>query len=619
MDMTKKAIALIRTSTDRQQVEDQRKEVLEMAKAEGWSEDQIIVVGGVGASAIKVDEAYQANMQRVYDLIDEGNISAVYAWSVDRIGRDRLQLAKFRIKLTENKIQLVIKNPFPVRLLDDNGEENQAISMLFSINTENAIFEMKDRQAKFRRAKRGNAENGRFNGGKYVLFGYDLNETNHYILHADNAPIVRLAFELMASGKFSISGVCKEFRERGIKIYGSLPTDKFFSKLFKNTSYIGYNTGKSGLKRVYPKIISNELFEKVQDVLANNNTTISKAQKHYNFASLLIKCPECGRHFVRKKEKYACSHHVASSMKIKVGEKCSNSLAISVAQLDGLLWYVSTYRHYNYLKSMNDEKRAEIVEKILILKDKISEAENVLEGISIRQDKLDERYFSKGDMTEKRYDDLCASIMKDKEKTQNVILKYNEEISSLESLLNPSISDWLKNNDAIEEILKTEDEKMMYDIVHLHVSSVDLKRVKIADDVEGICGKKAVEIKIKYVLGDEQTFYYLPKIWNKELKIFSINGTKSEGVLYEPIIREESGKATTLSVKLRNCFRREIEKRLEGLNDTESMIAKKLIFDSLAQLTSYDETDPLQKAYMDIKSNSSYLKLMSKPWNIVSF
>ena len=41
-----------------------------MAIADGYSIEEIEVVGRAGASAIKVDEAYQENMNRVYELID---------------------------------------------------------------------------------------------------------------------------------------------------------------------------------------------------------------------------------------------------------------------------------------------------------------------------------------------------------------------------------------------------------------------------------------------------------------------------------------------------------------------------------------------------------------------
>ena len=82
-----KDIILIRTSTLRQDVDEQLKETIEFQSS--ISKNETIVVGGKGASAIKLDEQYLYNINRVYNLIEEGDIECVYAWSVDRIGRNR--------------------------------------------------------------------------------------------------------------------------------------------------------------------------------------------------------------------------------------------------------------------------------------------------------------------------------------------------------------------------------------------------------------------------------------------------------------------------------------------------------------------------------------------------
>ena len=216
--------------------------------------------------------------------------------------------------------------------------------MAFSIYIDQAIFEMQQKQARFKRSKKRNAENGKFSGGSKVLFGYDVDENGYYIPHKENAEIVKLAFELMASGNFSTIKLTKEFRDRGILIYGNKATDRFIQYLLKKTAYIGYMNNGS-YRRVYPRLISDELFNKVQGIIANNNTQQPKATKHYNFASLLITCPECGRHYVKSHEKYFCSKHKESEGKRKEDDKCGNSLAISIAHLDGLLWSVVCDMH----------------------------------------------------------------------------------------------------------------------------------------------------------------------------------------------------------------------------------------------------------------------------------
>ncbi len=90
----KKAICIIRTSTDRQHIEEQTAEVLQMAKADGFTDEDIEVIGKCGASAIKLDEAYMENLKLLYKRLESGDIDCVYAWAIDRIGRDEVTILK---------------------------------------------------------------------------------------------------------------------------------------------------------------------------------------------------------------------------------------------------------------------------------------------------------------------------------------------------------------------------------------------------------------------------------------------------------------------------------------------------------------------------------------------
>ena len=107
----KKAIAIIRTSTEQQEIDSQKAEVLSLATAAGYTIDEIEVVGKKGASAINVDEAYRENLIDVYELIESEHIEAVFAWAIDRIGRQEEILMQLKNRLISKKIQLVIKNP----------------------------------------------------------------------------------------------------------------------------------------------------------------------------------------------------------------------------------------------------------------------------------------------------------------------------------------------------------------------------------------------------------------------------------------------------------------------------------------------------------------------------
>ena len=94
----KKAIIIIRESTKAQEIDSQKQDIINYAIRDGYSLEEILIIGEAGASAIKLDETYLRNMQKVYDAIDNPNnsIECVYAWAIDRIGRNEEVLHKLK-------------------------------------------------------------------------------------------------------------------------------------------------------------------------------------------------------------------------------------------------------------------------------------------------------------------------------------------------------------------------------------------------------------------------------------------------------------------------------------------------------------------------------------------
>ena len=239
--MEKKVIALIRTSTVQQEVESQKQEVLSLILSDGYTLDEVEIVGNKGASAIKIDEAYQNNMNKVYELIEKiPSIKAVYAWSIDRIGRNEEILFKLKNFLAQKKIQLVIKNP-SLRLLEDDGTVNAGVELAFSLFATMAKQEMEQRKARFNRAKKRNAEAGKANRGLQIPFGYTINEESYFVINEEEADIIRLIFELHNTGKYSLNKLANELNERGYLHRGKKFKALFLRSVITSTLTTGYS------------------------------------------------------------------------------------------------------------------------------------------------------------------------------------------------------------------------------------------------------------------------------------------------------------------------------------------------------------------------------------------
>jgi DNA invertase Pin-like site-specific DNA recombinase len=396
-----KAIALIRTSTEAQEVESQRKELLEYAKSFGYSD--IVVVGG-HASAIKADEAYRQNIQKVYNLIQSEKIDCVFAWAIDRIGRWEEILMEFKNFLISNKVNLIIKEP-TLQLLNADGSVNSGMELTFTLFSTLAKQEMENKKARFRRAKKRNAEQSVFNGG-VVRYGYKVVDKK-IVPDEHDADVVRLAFTLYATGKYSCLTLTNELNERDL---GKTFTLRGVDQLLKSTAYIGY----SGQYNYIP-IIDKELFDKVQAVLKSNNWT--KQTKHQNLCSNLIICPVCGSHFSTNLKLYKCWRHAAQN------GACDNKVSISIDALDSLIWYlVKTY--YPTLAAGNKEEREAKAE---LLKTKIATLEKQQATFGKKRERIQDGY-ENGIYSKEKWSEKIAAINAEEIAHINKINKYKEEL-----------------------------------------------------------------------------------------------------------------------------------------------------------------------------------------------
>ena len=256
--MSAKIIILVRISTTRQEIETQKKELIELAVSDKYNKEDIIVIEGVGASAIKLNDIYLEEMQQLYKTIEENEIAAVYAWEISRIGRNEEILMKFKNFLIERKIQLVIKNP-SLRLLNNDGSVNNGIELAFSLFATMSKQEMQIKQERFKRAKARNKAEGKYNGGKIKL-GYRLDSNKHFIEDTEKAQLVRDMFDWYING-LSLNKIYDRLADMGI--YSSLKNfgGKRVGYILRDEAYIGNQT--------YPQIVNKDIFHKAQEILSN--------------------------------------------------------------------------------------------------------------------------------------------------------------------------------------------------------------------------------------------------------------------------------------------------------------------------------------------------------------
>lgn len=343
--MSKKCIIWVRCSTERQEIESQKKETIEYAQSLKF--DEFIVVGKLGASAYKVNKLYLQMIERMKELIlADKEIKAVVCWHLNRMARQEKMATDIKDFLVENKVQLYVREP-SIKLLKDNGEVDDGAELVYNIFSTMSKQQVKELRDKIKRAKKRDKALHKFIGGATLAFGYKVDENNMVVPDEKSAEIVNTIYNLYGTGEYSYTTLVKEINER----YGTNWGWYYMKNILDTTRY--YDETK------YPAIISKLQYEKAAQ--QRKNCTSRPAQsKHFHFANRLIKCPICGRGYTGNIRDYRCT---------KVLEHKDRATTISIPNLDGILWTIA--QHLESQKLLKTTAKDEYIKNKAVLEDKI--------------------------------------------------------------------------------------------------------------------------------------------------------------------------------------------------------------------------------------------------------
>ena len=376
-----KNILLIRTSTVKQEVESQKDELLKYVKSR--NNQEIVIVGGAGASAIKLDDYYVSNINKVYEIMETGD--TVWAWSVDRIGRNEEVLMQFKNRLIKAGVNLCIKEPC-LELFDSDGKVNSGIELAFSLFATMSKQEMERKKAQFKRAKKRNREEGKFNGGK-VMFGYTVDKDGYFVVEKETASVVEEIFKRYANEPVSCHYLAKDYHtllnQKNMRF-----TEIRINRMLKNEAYKGVG---------YPRIVSDELFDIVQGKLAEYRIKPRFRYKEHPYwcQGLLYE---------------VCDNGDAHRMRVKKSEVAymsyTESFSISINYFDSMVYEIIKKVIIDYNPSM---VLSELEKKNAAIRGRREILSKELEELSLRDEELDRKYFVEGTL-KLNYENLKKQI-----------------------------------------------------------------------------------------------------------------------------------------------------------------------------------------------------------------
>lgn len=237
---TKKAIAWVRCSTDKQHTTDEQfKAILAMANRDGFDAEHLKKLGREGASAIrhngKMSDEYTADRNELYNLIESGEYTTLYAWALDRLARDEKESMWLKWKCRDNGV--TIKTADGVKV---DTESNMSDDLIFFVKSMIAEDEMRKKQARFKMGKDINRSIGAYTGGR-VLFGYQLvakGNKKFFEINPEKAEVVRRVFNQHNNEGYSARRIARQLLAEGVVSHShELSAEAFVVKMLRQKRY----------------------------------------------------------------------------------------------------------------------------------------------------------------------------------------------------------------------------------------------------------------------------------------------------------------------------------------------------------------------------------------------
>ena len=223
--------------------------------------------------------------------IEKGEAQGIVSWNPDRIARNSIDGGKIIYLLDTGELQSL---KFPTHWFENTPQGRFMLSIAFG-------------QAKY---YVDNLSQNVHRGLKYKIkmgvwpalapWGYK-NDRNlkTVVLDPVKANVIKKAFELYATGKYTLHDMCMYFYENGIRERksGDPPETGTVRDVFKRPFYYGYMLYNGELyKGTHTPIITKDTFDKVQEIIKQRGWFHSKLyrKKTYDFAFTgLLKCHYC--------------------------------------------------------------------------------------------------------------------------------------------------------------------------------------------------------------------------------------------------------------------------------------------------------------------------------------
>ena len=446
------------------------KELIE--KNDKWTYVDGYVDEGLSGATTKKRESFHAMIADA----ERGKFDLIITKEITRFARNTLDSIQYTRQLLGYGVCVFFQND-NINTVDEDSE------LRLTIMAGIAQDELRKLSSRVKFGHQQAIKNGVVLGNSRI-FGY-VKKDGRLAIDESEAKMVRELFELYATDQYSMKQIENIFWDRGYRNHnGNKISHSTMSNTISNPKYKGYYVGnkvrvmdiftkkqkflppdewviyKDETGEIVPAIVSEELWDQANAVLARRSADVKNRQNKCNHANLLtgkLFCTHCGTAYYRKDAVYrgkSSSRWVCSS-KLKNGADSCPSFAINEREIKRVLFEVFSETYMSADKYIDDyielykstAFRQGAYQSIPSLKSKIEETEKKKEKLL--------QFSVEGKITDddfvKMYNKCEAEIKEAKEEIAALddemsrVEKTTKELRLIKSMIRQAAED-VKNN-----------------------------------------------------------------------------------------------------------------------------------------------------------------------------
>ena len=220
--MKKMTVALLRVSTNMQELNSQRESIEGYCKRNNIVIDKYIEEKGVSGYKTKLED--REGLQELINLALEDKLDTVVIMNQDRIGR-RLELLSFMAVMDEQNVKVISTTEGLLNVKNDDASDLMQIIKFWT-----ARAESKKTSQRVKSAKLHNSKNEKYNGGK-VNFGYKV-VNGKLVIDEEEADIIRNLYQTYIN--YGTKECIEYLKQFDIKM-----TNQLVTQLLRNPIYKG--------------------------------------------------------------------------------------------------------------------------------------------------------------------------------------------------------------------------------------------------------------------------------------------------------------------------------------------------------------------------------------------